>query len=400
MGKRPRAEGGGGAGPLACVLLVGSQSMAFRMTEFFSGAYGGCNLDLGRLFPPRFRGRVAELGPRTSNLGPRMVSLRGMEGSPEEFAAFMQSHPLLPYYVHRVFWVDLEAPAVPRAGLAAAIAERWREGGWGGGPRLQLHPKREEGAFAEELNALREGPECAVRGYEAAVSALPLSGDGEELLEGGPYRLGIHSAASLYLHPAGAAKLSSGPSKAQSKIDEALLLLGELPGGNGAAVDLGAAPGAWTASLARRFEHVFAVDPAPMDPQVLALENVTHVRKKAEDAVGEVRAQLPPSTGGGGRGGGGGGGGSEEEGGWGASLLVCDMNLGLHEVGAAVQGALPLLRSGARVVVTLKLRGRGRDTAERAAILGSAIGKGVRMLETVWMLGNTNHERCFLGVKV
>ena len=65
-----------------------------------------------------------------------------------------------------------------------------------------------------------------------------------------------------------------------------------------------------------------------------------------------------------------------------------------------MQGALPLLRSGARVVVTLKLRGRGRDTAERAAILGSAIGKGVRMLETVWMLGNTNHERCFLGVKI
>lgn len=392
MGKRPREEGGGGSGLLACVLLVGNQSMAFRMTKFFSGAYGGC--DLGRLFPPRFRGKqVAELGPRTSNLGPRMVLLRGMEGSPEEFAAFMQSHPLLPYYVHRMFWVDMEAPAVPRAGLAAAIAERWREGGWGGGVRLQLHPKREEGAFAEELNALVGGPECAVRGYEAAVSALPLSGDGEELLEGGPYRLGIHSAASLYLHPAGAAKLSSGPSKAQSKIDEALLLLGELPGGNGAAVDLGAAPGAWTASLARRFERVFAVDPAPMDPQVLALENVTHIQKKAEDSVGEVRAQLPPSPGGGGGGGG-------EEGSWGANLLVCDMNVGLHEVGAAVQGALPLLRSGARVVVTLKLRGRGRDTAERAAILGSAIGKGVRMLETVWMLGNTNHERCFLGVKI
>merc|ERR1711903_116159 len=110
--------------------------MAFRMTKFFSGAYGGC--DLGRLFPQRFRGKeVAELGPRTSNLGPRMVLLRGMEGSPEEFAAFMQSHPLLPYYVHRMFWVDMEAPAVPRAGLAAAIAERWREGGWGGGARVR-----------------------------------------------------------------------------------------------------------------------------------------------------------------------------------------------------------------------------------------------------------------------
>lgn len=401
MGKRGREPGGArevppcaAAAPLACVLQVGSQTMAFRVREVFGGAYAGC--DLEHLFPARFRGsRATELGPRTAHKGPCMVLLRGMEGSPEDFTAFLHGHPFLPHYIHRVYWVDLGRPGVPRGELAAAVAQRWAEGGWGGGARLQVHPRQGERLVAEDLYKAGSGPECVVRGHSAVVSVLPLNAEGEVLLagEGAQYLVGIHSAASLYVHPCNIGKLSQGPSKAQSKLDEALLILGDLPGGNAAAVDLGAAPGAWTAALARRFNRVFAVDPAELDAEVLALENVTHLQMKAENAVGELRARLPPPEGG------------RETGdtppaSWGAGLLVCDMNCGLHEVGAAVQGALPLLRSGARVVVTLKLRGRGRDTAERAAILGKALGGGVRMLDTVFLMGNTNHERCFLGVKV
>ena len=398
MGKRGRGSGGAeaapGVAPLACVLQVGSQSTAFRTRELFGGAYAGC--DLEHLFPIRFRGsRATELGPRTAHKGPCMVLLRGMKASPEEFTAFVQGHPFLPHYIHRVYWVDLGRPGVARGELAAAVAQRWAEGGWGGGARLQVHPKQGERAVAEDLHAAGAGPECVVRGYSAVVSALPLDAEREVLMTGEAalYLVGVHSAASLYVHPCDVAKLSQGPSKAQSKLDEALLILGDLPGGNAAAVDLGAAPGAWTAALARRFNRVFAVDPAELDADVLALENVTHLQMKAENAVGELRARLPPPAGGGETG-------DAPPGSWGAGLLVCDMNCGLHEVGAAVQGALPLLQSGARVVVTLKLRGRGRDTAERAAILAKALGAGVRMLDTVFLMGNTNHERCFLGVKV
>ncbi|KAJ9523830.1 hypothetical protein QJQ45_020031, partial [Haematococcus lacustris] len=46
----------------------------------------------------------------------------------------------------------------------------------------------------------------------------------------------------------------------------------------GQAIDVGAAPGSWTAYLARRCRRVVAVDPADLAPEVLALPNVHHLR--------------------------------------------------------------------------------------------------------------------------
>ncbi|CAM9369314.1 unnamed protein product [Choristocarpus tenellus] len=48
------------------------------------------------------------------------------------------------------------------------------------------------------------------------------------------------------------------------------------------AVDIGSAPGGWTSFLAARCRQVLSVDPAEMDPTVVALPNVVHIKKKIE----------------------------------------------------------------------------------------------------------------------
>ncbi|WP_088335512.1 SAM-dependent methyltransferase [Methanopyrus sp. KOL6] len=61
-------------------------------------------------------------------------------------------------------------------------------------------------------------------------------------------------------------------------------------------IDLGAAPGGWSYELARRVESgtVYAVDPGDLHPKVLELDNVVHLKKRAEeltedDIEGRVR---------------------------------------------------------------------------------------------------------------
>ncbi|CAM9236213.1 unnamed protein product [Ectocarpus sp. 6 AP-2014] len=54
------------------------------------------------------------------------------------------------------------------------------------------------------------------------------------------------------------------------------------------AIDIGAAPGGWTSFLASKCRRVLSVDPAELDPAVLALPNVVHVQKLIEAAKGTL----------------------------------------------------------------------------------------------------------------
>jgi 23S rRNA (cytidine2498-2'-O)-methyltransferase len=72
-------------------------------------------------------------------------------------------------------------------------------------------------------------------------------------------------------------------SRAEFKLLEALETFDlELPAA-GLALDMGAAPGGWTRLLATHGLRVVAVDPAELDPRVLALPNVTHIRTTVEN---------------------------------------------------------------------------------------------------------------------
>jgi hypothetical protein len=69
--------------------------------------------------------------------------------------------------------------------------------------------------------------------------------------------------------PGGAAPVTldrAPPSRAYQKLEEALAWMGTAPGPGDTCVDLGAAPGGWTATLVKRGARAIAVDRAPLAP--------------------------------------------------------------------------------------------------------------------------------------
>ncbi len=89
-------------------------------------------------------------------------------------------------------------------------------------------------------------------------------------------------AASL--SPGGKSRMRRGaeaPSRAAMKLDEALEGVGLPPGRGDVCVDLGAAPGGWTARLVARGARVIAVDPARLSPELTGHPKVTHVQQSA-----------------------------------------------------------------------------------------------------------------------
>jgi len=64
------------------------------------------------------------------------------------------------------------------------------------------------------------------------------------------------------------------PSRAYLKLWEACVRLGAWPGPGDTCLDLGASPGGWTWALARLGATVTAVDKAPLDPAVAAMQGV------------------------------------------------------------------------------------------------------------------------------
>ena len=71
------------------------------------------------------------------------------------------------------------------------------------------------------------------------------------------------------------------PSRAYSKIIEAVLLTGITPESGQTALDLGGSPGAWTYSLARCGMRVTGVDKAPFDAEVCAMPGVDTLQQSA-----------------------------------------------------------------------------------------------------------------------
>ena len=71
------------------------------------------------------------------------------------------------------------------------------------------------------------------------------------------------------------------PSRAYLKLWEALTRLGRHPGPGEHCLDLGASPGGWTWALARLGARVTAVDKAPLDPRVTAMDGVAWRQESA-----------------------------------------------------------------------------------------------------------------------
>ena len=400
------------------MLQTGSQTMAFRLAAYF-GRRGLAGLGPRlRCVPAAFRGEAEELGPRSDRAGPCLVLLRGVRASPAEFQAFLR-RSFIGLYVHRLYWVDLAVAVAgggpdqdlaavlhPRPGdgdsevrkaLEKAVVGAW-EGRWGrpgGAVRLQFFPRRLELPVAEALED-RLGVPCDPKAYCSVVSAVPVDG---------VHRLGLIAAADLWMRTTdlvGTKRLGKGPagaspSKARGKLEGALELLdneereggdadADADGGAGrglrfrTAIDLGAAPGAWTAVLAGRADRVWAVDPTPaLDAEVAALPNVEHLAMKAQDAARVLKKSVREGC---------------------VDIIVCDINRPAFSCAEIVADLLPILRPGGLLVMTLKLTGLGRSLEGRLSRFEQFLdAAGIEAMEVAWLMANTGHERTLLARK-
>ncbi len=84
--------------------------------------------------------------------------------------------------------------------------------------------------------------------------------------------------------PGGRARMkipSGAPSRATSKLAEAIAWIGYGPESGDVCVDLGAAPGGWTWLLLRRKARIIAVDRANLQPDIARDRKVLHLRDNA-----------------------------------------------------------------------------------------------------------------------
>ena len=72
-------------------------------------------------------------------------------------------------------------------------------------------------------------------------------------------------------------------SRAELKMREIMAEFPEIFTSDKIALDIGAAPGGWTRAMAGKLEKVIAVDRAKLDPAVMALQNVVHIKERAEN---------------------------------------------------------------------------------------------------------------------
>jgi 23S rRNA (cytidine2498-2'-O)-methyltransferase len=134
--------------------------------------------------------------------------------------------------------------------------------------------------------------------------------------------------------------------RAEAKLREALAAFAIDTTGMRRALDLGAAPGGWTAVLSETVPEVVAVDPAAMDAQVLERPNVLHCRMKAEDYVDRPDAGT-------------------------FDLAVNDMNADPEDSARVLAAAADLLQPGAPIIMTVKYttRHRRRHREDVTAVL-------------------------------
>jgi len=127
----------------------------------------------------------------------------------------------------------------------------------------------------------------------------------------------------------GAAKNSF--SRAQHKLEEALEVLEVDISRCKTALDLGAAPGGWTALLLKRGLNVTAVDTGDLHPELLKHRNLTYLRQNAFD-LRLIRNSL--------------------------DIITCDMSWDPLRTAQLVVDLSRALRTGGKLVLTVKFMGQ------------------------------------------
>lgn len=230
--------------------------------------------------------------------------------------------------------------------------------------RLQTHPRDLADWLIDELPDVDFGP----RDFTHALHAVEA---------GGMVFYGVTPRGDMWLQPS---ERRCAPdvfsSRAVSKLEEALSVKAFKLTPEMTAVDVGAAPGAWTEYLSRHVARVAAVDPGEL-ACVNWLSNVSHIRTKLECAREELATWRRGAL---------------------FDLILCDVNRHPAESARLLLPMLPFLAPGGLLVMTLKFHGRGRSKGRQEEEVVGVLGEKMKEAEFVWLMANSIYERTFIGV--
>jgi 23S rRNA (cytidine2498-2'-O)-methyltransferase len=131
--------------------------------------------------------------------------------------------------------------------------------------------------------------DLALRRVDDPSEALKYGGWQAQLLVMSEQRTivgGVAAQEAPCLAPGGRARVRMpkiSPSRAGRKLVEAIDWLGRGPEAGDVCVDLGAAPGGWSAVVLERRAQVVAVDPAALAPELRGKKGLAHVKTNAFD---------------------------------------------------------------------------------------------------------------------
>ena len=117
---------------------------------------------------------------------------------------------------------------------------------------------------------------------------------------------------------------------------------------------------------------MLAVDPAEMSSAALR-KNVTHLRSKAADAMSDIATFGL------------------------GDLLVCDMNHHVCDAIPVIQTAIPYVRQGGLIILTLKFFGIGRDRTRWVKKIRNDFKGAAEVLQVLWLHANTVNERTLVA---
>jgi len=253
----------------------------------------------------------------------------------DEALQLLRNRP--PIFVRHIFPVDAEAPLTgTRADLTAiAAAARPLLVRVPAGSPVAVQARRLAGNIAYTPYAVKEnldpilceaGLRPEIRDPEWAVSLA--------LADGRCY-IGVSRVAdNLSAWAGGMMRFRAGDddiARSKRKLLEALAVFAVDLSGVRTALDLGAAPGGWTAALVERGIAVTAVDTGQLDERLLRLPQVTFIRENAE------RVRLPQRA---------------------FDLLTSDISWDPLHTARMIVRLAPALRPGGRAIVTVKLMHR------------------------------------------
>eukprot|EP00892_Ulva_mutabilis_P003792 jgi/Ulvmu1/1785/UM119_0003.1 len=353
-------------GPIDVILQMSTQHRVYRATLLMCKPSG--------LVPSKMQPEEAvEVGPVDGRVGPCLLLLKGIPSPAAEFLAWFDEAQWLRRCVTRVYLFPPEQPShcapnledLLRKVVASTDPQQRMQ------PlRLQCSPRTSEMAIILELDT--HGFTFDPRQFQAVLSCVHLD----------TYWRYAFSPAGTYWRLSHVQQQFHGDasSSASNKLAEALQLLSLDQAGFKVAVDLGAAPGAWTELLASKgADTVFAVDPAELSEQCRSLPNVVHVQKRSEDAVPEIAAALRGRQ---------------------VDIIVCDMNQLPQQCAPCIEPLLPLLAPGGYAILTCKFAGNGRyRTDSIAKVRALPAFEGLVEGQFVMLLANTLKEGTWIARK-